>query len=118
MYNDYVNSEEYFAEMTNAGNLGDGTKYILVPKIVLTDSRLSPIEKLVYSYIANFDNRCWASNEHLAKLFSVSERTISRSVANLIKMEYIECLGFTGRFRLLRSCVDGSELRRMSGMDN
>lgn len=113
----YTMSEDYYQKMTECGNVSDGIKYVMIPKIILFDNSLSPLEKLVYSYISSV-GRCWASNEHLAKLFGSSERTISRTISNLIDNGYIEFVGYTGRFRVLVSCVDGKELRRLSGMDN
>lgn len=64
---------------------------IWVPKEILEDENLSGSDTLLLSVIhsLNGENGCWASNEYLAKIVKVSERTIKRRLQHLKDLDYI-----------------------------
>jgi hypothetical protein len=64
-----------------------------IPNEVLTDNRLSALEKVVYSLILGKSNQqgyCWASNETLGEWSGCSIRHIQRSLSALKKLDYIK----------------------------
>lgn len=61
--------------------------YTVIPAFVRYNKALADFDKLLYGEIAaltNANNYCWASNKYFARVFSKSERSITRSVTNLI----------------------------------
>lgn len=61
--------------------------YAVIPARILSTPELSPTAKLVYGLISarlGEDGYCWASNEALASALLTSERTITRSIGELI----------------------------------
>ena len=88
---------------------------IWVPEVILQDSRLSPIEKLIGSLIISLDRGeegCWASNQYLARMCLCSVTTVSTAISKLIKLGYIRRERFDGRRRYLKSCL--SDFERLS----
>ena len=66
--------------------------YAVVPYPVLSDSRLTDFEKLLYAVIsglANSKGYCFATNAYFMGFFSKSERTIQYGISKLTKLEYI-----------------------------
>ena len=64
-----------------------------LPPRVRYDPELSPSAKLLYAEItalAETDGYCWATNQYLAALFSVSEATITRQISQLVARGYLE----------------------------
>jgi len=67
--------------------------YAIIPSSVRYDPHLTSTEKLLYGEISALTNKegyCWATNAYFAKLYSVSNRTISRSISKLQKYGYIK----------------------------
>ena len=67
--------------------------YAVLPATIRYDKSLSSSEKLFYaeiSALAQKDGRCWASRKYFAKLYGVSEKTISCWTAKLAQQGYIE----------------------------
>ena len=61
------------------------------------------IEKVLFAEIDSLDgeNGCYASNEYFTEFFGVSESTITRSIAKLKSLGYIESAMIGGRTRVL-----------------
>lgn len=74
---------------------------VWIPAEVMESEELSLLDKFVYAEMAGF-LICYASNAWLAKKLGKSESSISHSVARLVKLGYVENLGFNGRARQLR----------------
>lgn len=66
--------------------------YTFIPKSVLTDNRLTSLEKLLLIHIVSLcKNRdyCWATNGGFCDIYKVSRQTISKSINNLTKLGYL-----------------------------
>ncbi len=71
-------------------------KYSKIPLSIKNNTKLSSNAKLLYGDIQLLcykNGYCYASNKHLGNMISVTERTVSRLLAeleanNCIKMEY------------------------------
>lgn len=66
--------------------------YAVIPAIVRYDNELKANEKLLYgeiSALAQKDGTCWANNGYFAKLYDVSNETISRWLKHLKDKGYI-----------------------------
>jgi hypothetical protein len=64
-----------------------------IPNSVLMDTRLSPLEKVLYALIlgkSNQEGYCWASNETFAGWAGCSERWVRQSLSNLKGLDYIK----------------------------
>ncbi|WP_300753757.1 helix-turn-helix domain-containing protein [uncultured Brachyspira sp.] len=69
--------------------------YTIIPSSIRYDKRLKSLSKLIYGEIAALTNDkgyCWANNNYFAEIYSVSKDTISRSVKQLEKYNYIKCV--------------------------
>lgn len=58
----------------------------IVPKKILHDKKLTTFSKMLYCDISSLcagRGYCWASNKYFAKVFSVSERTVSRAILEI-----------------------------------
>ena len=74
-------------------NLDKLPKFTIMPCEVIADKNISANEKILLSLIvvlSNANGYAWASNEYLADALGVNKNTISRSINNLVKAEYIE----------------------------
>lgn len=66
--------------------------FVAVPRIVLNDKCCSQTDKLVLGIINSLSNNkeyCYASNSYFAKELNVGNKTISQSLSNLKKLNYI-----------------------------
>ena len=66
--------------------------WAVLPASVRYDEALSANAKLLYaelSALAQIDGYCWASNQHLADLFGVDKKTVSRLISTLAERGYI-----------------------------
>lgn len=81
-------------------------KGIWIPKEIWLNQDLSMTDKIIFAEIDSLSKAdgCYASNEYLAKFCGCSERSVSGSIANLLKLGYIKKVSFDGRTRVLRSC--------------
>lgn len=73
---------------------------VWIPRHIIEDSRLKPVDRLIFAEIACF-NECWQSNLVLAKRAGCSEATAKRSVSRLKSLGYIRQTSFDGRVRKL-----------------
>ena len=67
--------------------------YAILPATVRYDSRLKPMEKLLYAELTALskkDGYCWASNGYFAELYEVAKETVSRWLTGLEKYGYIK----------------------------
>lgn len=70
----------------------ESTYYAQIPITVMYDSRLKPIERLLYGTIAMLSKKsgyCYANNGYLAELYKCSEMAISKYIKNLSFYGYI-----------------------------
>ena len=60
-------------------------KGVWIPKEIWLSRELSAMEKLIFAEIHSLDNEfgCVASNEHFAKMFGITERTVQRVIKGL-----------------------------------
>lgn len=75
--------------------------YAVIPADIRYDDDLIPSAKLLYGEITALCNKkgyCWATNEHFAKLYKTSEKTISRWVKNLEEKGYLATTVQTFRY--------------------
>jgi len=66
--------------------------YAIIPANVRYDKDLSPNAKLLYGEITALSNEqgyCWATNSYFANLYNVTNRAISRWIAQLMEKGYI-----------------------------
>jgi len=69
--------------------------YSIVPSSVRYDNELSSSEKLLYSEISalvNMNGTCFASNGYFARLYEVSERTVTRWITSLKDRGHIKVI--------------------------
>lgn len=70
----------------------EGGYYAVIPAVILFRDDLSANAKLLYAILTNLcdrDGYCWATNEYLAEQFKISERAVSRWIAQLEKLGFI-----------------------------
>jgi DNA-binding transcriptional ArsR family regulator len=68
--------------------------YGILPAEIRYDKRLSGNQKVFYTEITSLSNKtgqCWASNKYFAKLYGVSETSVSLWVKKLKDLGYIDC---------------------------
>ena len=75
---------------------------VWIPKHVIEDKQLKPVDRLIYAEISCFDI-CTMANKTLADRAGCSEDTASRSVGRLKEKGYIQIIGFNGRVRKMQS---------------
>lgn len=66
--------------------------FIRIPSAILSAYELKPEHVMLTAYVAGFNksgNQCFASNSHLAGIFNVSDRTVSRWVTEIIKSGWL-----------------------------
>lgn len=69
-------------------------KYIkpLIPISVLSDNRISSLEKLLLVHIISLCKKngyCWATNKYFMNIYEYSKQTISKSINHLASLSYI-----------------------------
>ena len=77
--------------------------FIAVPRIILNDQSCSKTDMLVYGIINSLSNNreyCYASNSYFARELSVKEKTISNSINNLKRKNYINVKFVNGKRRI------------------
>lgn len=79
-------------------------KGVWIPKEVWLSTELKMLEKVILTEIYSLDNEdhCTAGNEYLAEFCSCSLSAVSKAIAHLKELGYIEELSFDGRHRKLR----------------
>lgn len=85
----------------NRGFLG-----IYIPKEIWFDKNLNANEKVLLMEIDSLDKSpegCFAGNDYFAEFLDVNETNTSKMINKLIKLGYIENIGFDGRKRHLKS---------------
>jgi len=85
--------------------------YAVIPAEVRYDKDLNANAKLLYGELTSLSNKtgyCWAKNEYFAELYGLSERTVSRMIAQLEAKGYIRCEMATTK--------DGSERHIYAGL--
>lgn len=63
---------------------------IIVPAKILNSNELSISEKFVYSYVASYGEFCGDGNDKIARRLGVSVKTVTRALARLQQLGYIE----------------------------
>ena len=69
------------------------SNYAILPAEVRYDDQLTPNAKLLYAELtalANKEGYAWATNQHFAKLYKVSKRTITRWLTELENKAYVK----------------------------
>ena len=79
-------------------------KGIWIPREIWLKRELNLLDKVVLSEINSLSNdgSCTASNEEIADSCKCSERSVSSSIARLIKNGFIKKESFDGRTRVLK----------------
>ncbi|MDK6472802.1 helix-turn-helix domain-containing protein [Aerococcus urinae] len=76
--------------------------YIRIPLFVRANQELTDDEKILFGEIEALSNNgykaCYASNAYFAKLYHVSERTISRRIQHLLEEGFITKLESNKRY--------------------
>lgn len=75
---------------------------VWIPKHIIEDKRLKPVDRLIYAEISCFEV-CTMTNATLSDRAGCSEDTASRSVGRLKEKGYIQIIGFNGRVRKMQS---------------
>lgn len=90
--------------------MSDVQSYALIGLHVLTDTRLSGDEKILYTHIVHLSGvkPCVATNAFFASVFNVSTRTIQRQLEHLRNLGYIRVIPMLTR-RVIIPLVPMSE---------
>ena len=67
--------------------------YAIIPATIRYNEDLKPAEKLLYGEITALANKqgfCYAQNRYFAKLYNVSQETVSRWISHLQKLGFIQ----------------------------
>ena len=100
-------------------------KGIWIPIEIWQDTNLSWNEKILLMDIDSFTAQgksCYISNEYIANLLKVTERSASTYLSNLIKHGYVRVVKFDGRMRYIESTLtyfkaEWKETSRQDGED-
>lgn len=72
------------------GQTDEGISFVVIPIEILQNKELSCSDKILYGYLSIFKKQCcFQSNEDLANMTGLSERTITNALTNLAKLDYI-----------------------------
>lgn len=66
--------------------------YIVLDDSIVKSNSINSTDKLVYGVIKALSNNlgyCYASNDYISKKVNLSKRTITKSISNLRKANYI-----------------------------
>lgn len=79
-------------------------KGVWIPKEIWLSKELSMLEKVLLVEIDSLDNdnHCIAGNDYFAEFCNCGTATITRAVAHLKELGYIEELPYNGKYRTLR----------------
>lgn len=85
-------------------------KGVWFPADIWVDKNLSFLEKGLLIEIDSLTDEesgqyCYASNQYFAEFFNCSQSSITNSISRLVKLGYIEVVGFDGRKRYLKSKI-------------
>jgi hypothetical protein len=72
----------------------DQFTFSIVPNFIKPQQGLSPMSKLIYGDIYSLAHQkgfCFASNTYFEKLYRISKSTVTKSINELQKLEYIIC---------------------------
>ena len=83
-------------------------KYINIPIDIWNLSELHPNERVLLAEVASF-KKCFAGNDHFAKLLNVSEATARGYISNLIKAGYLIREGSRYNRRLRKSAQTNAQ---------
>ena len=74
---------------------------LFIPGWIIEMDTITILEKCLLAQILflNNSNGCHASNAYFAKMFGVSEHTITRAITKLKRLNYIMQKGYHGKFR-------------------
>ena len=94
-------------------------KGIWIPIEIWQDTDLSWNEKILLMEIDSFTSKgkeCYISNEYIADLLGVGERTAKRYIAHLLDRKLVKVVRFDGRARYLETAIayDPAEVTQMS----
>lgn len=82
---------------------------IFIPVEILEIEELTPLERILLSWIDALYNRsrggCFATNKHLAEKMRVKENTIVKSLIKFRRLGLIEDVSFDGRQRVMRAKI-------------
>ena len=99
-------------------------KGIWIPLEIWQDSTLSWNEKILLMEIDSFTSQgkeCYISNEFIADLLVVSERTAKRYLSNLIEAGLVKVVRYDGRKRYIESAInvlsDGTRMSYQTGQN-
>ncbi len=83
---------------------------IFIPVEILEIKELSPIEKMLLSWIdalyCKDHGGCYASNDYLAGRFNLKSNTIAKSISKLRRLGFIEDGSFDGIRRIIRATIN------------
>ena len=93
----------------------NGFPGIWIPIEILMHPALTLLEKMLFGMIANLSatrKGCWASNRYLSAWMSVTPQTISKSISNLIKFNFI-----TAEYAIIQTLKKGIKQVRTIRID-
>lgn len=70
---------------------------IILDDSIVKSNLISSTDKLVYGIIKALSNNlgyCYASNDYISKKVNLSKRTISKSISNLRKANWVETINY------------------------
>ena len=76
--------------------------FLLIPKGILQDKRLNPVQKMVFAYVSSFESGygcCIQSNDGISESLGITAHTISRAITYLSQIGYVEVDNPLGRNR-------------------
>lgn len=79
---------------------------IYIPKEIWLDRNINATEKVLLMEIDSLDKSpqgCFAGNDYFSEFLGVNETNTSRMINKLVKLGYVENIGFDGRKRHLKS---------------
>ena len=85
-------------------------KFIVLTHEMIRDESMTMQEKIIYMEILNLsslEKGCIASNSHFEKCFGISKKSVSNTIANLVKKELIESRLYDRNHTRILSIKDG-----------
>ena len=85
-------------------------KFIVLTHAMIRDESMTMQEKIIYMEILNLsslEKGCIASNSHFEKCFGISKKSVSNTIANLVKKELIESRLYDRNHTRILSIKDG-----------